>query len=98
MTAVQAEPITPLMTFAAKVREHDPSFFFSDDRRVYEAGHRERDALLDLAADLPKGEVMAIVELRVTPFFPYPEDLAHYLFNFSQAIDRRRDAVVGGAR
>lgn len=94
MTAVQAEPITPLMAFAAKVREHDPSFFFSDDRRVYESGHRERDALLDLAADLPKGEVMAIVELRIRQFFVYQSDVDHYLFNFSQAIERLRETGV----
>lgn len=93
MTAVQAEP-TPLMSFAAKVRDHDPTFFFSDDPRVYKAGQDQRQALLELAAQLPKGEVMAIVELRIRQFFVYQSDVDHYLFNFSQAIERLRETGV----
>lgn len=83
-------PPTRLQQFAELVRRHDPTYPFADDARDYAAGAAQRQALIELAVDLPTGEVMAILELRLTKLLTRGADVDSYLRQFAAAVAERQ--------
>lgn len=84
-----------LSRFATDLKKHDIFYRYADDSRAFARGAAEYDTLIDLARALPRGEVLALVELRAQKAFccgtmgeAARRAVEGYLTAFESAMDR----------